>query len=132
MSRTQSETLSPDCDTDMEAKSQPSDQIAIVGIGCRYGNGVDSVTQFWQMLVKGLDCTTPLPPDRFDVSYFLSPGEKTAGKMYIPNGGYIKQNPYMFDRQFFKMPPGKVTQFTKNMDISTHFLQKHAVTLSIS
>ena len=101
----------------MEAKSQPSNQnqqVAIVGIGCRYGNGVDSVKKFWEMLVKGLDCTTPLPPDRFDVSYFLSPGEKTTGKMYNQNGGYISQDPYMFDRQFFKVPPGKVTQLTNN------------------
>ena len=81
--------------------------VAIVGIGCRYGNGVNNVRDFWQMLMKGLDCTVPIPPERFDASYFLSPGAKTAGKMYIQNGGYISQDPYMFDRQFFKMPPGK-------------------------
>ncbi|XP_071790470.1 uncharacterized protein [Asterias amurensis] len=92
----------------MEAQCQitnANQKVAIVGIGCRYGNGVDSVKHFWRMLVEGLDCTTPTPPERFDTSYFLSPGEKTAGKMYIQNGGYISQDPYMFDRQFFKMPP---------------------------
>ena len=79
--------------------------VAIVGIGCRYGNGVNNVRDFWRMLSQGLDCTTPIPPGRFDESYFLSPGPKTTGKIYIQNGGYISQDPYMFDRQFFKMPP---------------------------
>ncbi|XP_038057579.1 phenolphthiocerol/phthiocerol polyketide synthase subunit C-like [Patiria miniata] len=85
--------------------SRQNQKVAIVGIGCRYGNGIDNVKKFWEMLVKGLDCTTSVPADRFDASYFLSPGEKRAGKMYIKNGGYISQDPYMFDRQFFHMPP---------------------------
>ncbi|XP_038057186.1 polyketide synthase-nonribosomal peptide synthetase hybrid himA-like [Patiria miniata] len=85
--------------------SRNNQKVAIVGIGCRYGNGIDNVRKFWEMLVKGLDCTTSVPADRFDASYFLSPGEKRAGKMYIKNGGYISQDPYMFDRQFFHMPP---------------------------
>ncbi|XP_022093318.1 reducing polyketide synthase PKS1-like [Acanthaster planci] len=94
----------------MEAgRSWESQKVAIVGIGCRYGKGVDNVKKFWEMLVKGLDCTTPIPPDRFDASYFLSPGEKMAGKMYIQNGGYISQDPYMFDRQFFHMPPDEAS-----------------------
>ncbi|XP_038057226.1 reducing polyketide synthase swnK-like [Patiria miniata] len=85
--------------------SRQNEKVAIVGIGCRYGKGVDNVRKFWEMLVKGLDCTTSVPADRFDASYFLSPGEKRVGKMYIKNGGYISQDPYMFDRQFFHMPP---------------------------
>ncbi|XP_033627569.1 phthiocerol/phenolphthiocerol synthesis polyketide synthase type I PpsD-like [Asterias rubens] len=89
----------------MEAPQSANQKVAIVGIGCRYGNGVDSVKQFWEMLTEGLDCTTPIPRDRFDASYFLSPGDKAAGKLYTQNGGYISQDPYMFDRQFFKMPP---------------------------
>ena len=91
----------------MEAPQSANQKVAIVGIGCRYGNGVDSVKQFWEMLAEGLDCTTPKPRDRFDASYFLSPGDKAAGKLYTQNGGYISQDPYMFDRQFFKMPPGR-------------------------
>ncbi|XP_022093206.1 uncharacterized protein LOC110980639 isoform X3 [Acanthaster planci] len=89
----------------MDEETSKNQKIAIVGIGCRFGNGVNSVKTLWEVLVKGLDCTTPIPPDRFDASYFLSPGEKTAGKIYIQNGGYISQDPYMFDRQFFHMPP---------------------------
>ncbi|KAJ8028797.1 Highly reducing polyketide synthase sor1 [Holothuria leucospilota] len=86
--------------------SMPLDRkIAIVGIGCRYANGIDNVKLFWEMLSKGLDCTTPPPADRFDVSYFLYPGNKLPGKMYNLCAGYLKRNPEYFDRQFFKISP---------------------------
>ncbi|XP_033118013.1 phthiocerol/phenolphthiocerol synthesis polyketide synthase type I PpsD-like [Anneissia japonica] len=80
-------------------------KIAIVGIGCRYANGVDNVAKFWDMLAKGLDCSVPPPPDRFDTSYFLYPGNKIPGKMYNKNGGYLTHDPKEFDRQFFRMSP---------------------------
>ncbi|XP_070560643.1 phenolphthiocerol/phthiocerol polyketide synthase subunit C-like [Ptychodera flava] len=83
-------------------------KVAIVGIGCRYANGIDDAQKFWKMLVDGMDCTSPPPDDRFDTSYFLYPGgptNKVAGKMYNQRGGYLKYDVYSFDRQFFKIPP---------------------------
>ncbi|XP_006823210.1 uncharacterized protein LOC102806462 [Saccoglossus kowalevskii] len=40
-----------------------SRKIAIVGIGCRYANGIDSVSKFWKMLTDKIDCTTPPTED---------------------------------------------------------------------
>ncbi|XP_070560748.1 uncharacterized protein [Ptychodera flava] len=83
-------------------------KVAIVGIGCRYANGIDDAQKFWKMLVDGMDCTSSPPDDRFDTSYFLYPGgpaNKVAGKMYNQRGGYLKYDVYSFDRQFFKIPP---------------------------
>ncbi|XP_077994218.1 phenolphthiocerol synthesis polyketide synthase type I Pks15/1-like [Glandiceps talaboti] len=85
-----------------------SRKVAIVGIGCRYANGVDSVQKFWEMLVEGMDCTVPPPEDRYDTSHFLypgGPGDKAPGKMYNRRGGFLKGDVYAFDRQFFKIPP---------------------------
>ena len=56
---------------------------------------------------EGRDCSSPHPEDRYDVSYFLSPGDKLPGKMYNLRGCYLNQDPYKFDRNFFKMSPGK-------------------------
>ncbi|XP_071491503.1 phenolphthiocerol/phthiocerol polyketide synthase subunit C-like [Diadema antillarum] len=81
------------------------DKIAIVGIGCRFADGIDGVYKFWDMLAKGLDCTTPPPADRYDQSFFIIPGEKRPGKMYNKCGGYLRKNPEYFDRQFFKISP---------------------------
>ncbi|XP_072169991.1 phenolphthiocerol/phthiocerol polyketide synthase subunit C-like [Diadema setosum] len=81
------------------------DKVAIVGIGCRFANRTNGVYKFWDTLAKGVDCTTSLPPDRFDESFFLCPGEKRPGKMYNVCGGYLTEHPELFDRQFFKMSP---------------------------
>ncbi|XP_072032280.1 mycocerosic acid synthase-like polyketide synthase [Amphiura filiformis] len=83
----------------------PTKSIAIVGIGCRFAGGVDTVEKFWQVLEEGRDCSSPHPESRFDASYFLSPGEKLPGKMYNLRGCYLTQDPYTFDRNFFKMSP---------------------------
>lgn len=83
-------------------------KVAIVGIGCRYANGINGVRKFWEMLAKGMDCTTPPPSDRFDSSFFLFPGSKIQGKMYNKCAGYLSQNPEHFDRQFFRISPGKI------------------------
>ena len=84
-------------------------KIAIVGIGCRFAGGVDTVDKLWEVLEEGRDCSSPHPGNRYDVSYFLSPGEKLPGKMYNLRGSYISQDPLKFDRNFFKMSLGKST-----------------------
>ena len=94
----------------------PADKkIAIVGIGCRYANGVEGARKFWDMLSKGLDCTIPPPADRFDSSFFLYPGKKIPGKMFNRNAGYLLQHPEEFDRQFFKISPGMCPPFGYNL-----------------
>ncbi|XP_071483833.1 phenolphthiocerol/phthiocerol polyketide synthase subunit C-like [Diadema antillarum] len=93
----------------MDFPADPSmpieDKIAIVGIGCRFANRTNGVYKFWDTLVKGMDCTAPIAPDRFDESFFLCPGEKRPGKIYNVSGGYLTEHPELFDRQFFKMTP---------------------------
>ncbi|XP_071952684.1 phenolphthiocerol/phthiocerol polyketide synthase subunit C-like [Antedon mediterranea] len=81
------------------------DKIAIVGIGCRYGDGVAGPREMWSMLKEMRDCTTSHPAERFDKSSFFYPGDKKKGKLYTKRGGYLKQDPFKFDRQFFKMSP---------------------------
>lgn len=87
-------------------------KVAIVGIGCRYANGIEGVRKFWDMLAKGMDCTIPPPAERYDSAFFLYPGKKIPGKMFNRTAGFLKQNPEAFDRQFFKMSPGKQTNKT--------------------
>ncbi|XP_071966186.1 phenolphthiocerol/phthiocerol polyketide synthase subunit C-like [Antedon mediterranea] len=84
-----------------------NDKVAIVGIGCRYGDGVAGPLEMWRMLKEMRDCTTSHPAERFDKSTFFFPGEKKKGKLYTKRGGYLKQDPFMFDRQFFRMSPSE-------------------------
>ena len=82
-------------------------KIAIVGVGCRYAAGVDTVEKLWDVLAEGKDCTSGHPESRYDVDFFQSPGEKLPGKMYTMRGGFLTQDTYTFDRKFFKMSEGK-------------------------
>ena len=82
--------------------------IAIIGMGCRYPQGVDDAAAFWRMLADGVDCTVPNPPERFDTSYFYHPTAKMPGKFYCQGGGYLStETVFDFDRQFFRMPPAE-------------------------
>ncbi|XP_071966187.1 uncharacterized protein [Antedon mediterranea] len=94
------------CATNMDPLDD-NDKIAIVGIGCRYGDGVEGPREMWSMLKEMRDCTTSHPAERFDKSSFFFPGEKKKGKLYTKRGGYLKQDPFMFDRQFFRMSPSE-------------------------
>ncbi|XP_071965634.1 uncharacterized protein [Antedon mediterranea] len=84
-----------------------NDKVAIVGIGCRYGDGVAGPREMWRMLKEMRDCTTSHPAERFDKSSFFFPGNKKKSKLYTERGGYLKQDPFMFDRQFFRMSPSE-------------------------
>ena len=90
------------------ADIKDDNKVAIVGIGCRFAGNADSPEALWEILKDGRDCTREIPSDRYDVSYHVSPGEKRPGKMYNSRGGYLSNDLYQFDRQFFKMSPGNV------------------------
>ncbi|XP_033127340.1 mycolipanoate synthase-like [Anneissia japonica] len=92
-------------------------KIAITGIGCRYGDGVSGSREIWDMLKENRDCTGPHPANRFNTSFYLSPGEKKKGKIYTKAGGYLKQDPMMFDRQFFKMSPDEANHMDPQVRI---------------
>lgn len=36
-----------------------------MGVGCRFPGGVNSVDEFWKMLLEGRDCITEIPSDRY-------------------------------------------------------------------
>lgn len=80
-------------------------QIAVVGIGCRFPGGVDSAELFWRLLVEEVDAVTDIPQDRWDVKRFYDPDPRKPGKMYIRQGGFLKNKPGCFDADFFGISP---------------------------
>ena len=90
-----------------DGKSGQIGQIAIIGIGCRFPQGVHDAAAFWDMLATKADCTVPTPQDRFDSAHFYHPTAKFPGKMYNRCGGYLNGPIDQFDRKFFRMPPAE-------------------------
>ena len=73
--------------------------VAIVGIGCHFP-GADGPGAFWDMLTRGTDAISEVPPDRWDNSAYYDPDPDTSGTMNTRWGGFI-DGVDRFDIDFF-------------------------------
>ncbi|HRI53605.1 MAG TPA: beta-ketoacyl synthase N-terminal-like domain-containing protein, partial [Pseudomonadota bacterium] len=80
------------------------DPVAIVGIGCRYPGGIDSPAAFWRLLDAGLDATSEVPAERWDVDALYDPDPDAVGKMMTRRGGFVAAVD-RFDAGFFGISP---------------------------
>ena len=79
--------------------------LAIVGIGCRFPGGVESLEGFWELLRNGVDAITDVPADRWDSRRFSDPDPDKPGKTYMRQGGFVRQRIDEFDAHFFGISP---------------------------
>ena len=49
--------------------------IAIIGMGCRFP-AANNLREFWQLLSKGKDAITNIPPERFDIDALYDPDQE--------------------------------------------------------
>jgi acyl transferase domain-containing protein len=87
----------------MQAKKATED-IAIIGIGCRFPGGANTPQQFWKLLSEGIDAITQIPKDRFNVDEVFDPDPEAPGKIYSTWGGFLEQVD-KFDADFFGISP---------------------------
>ena len=85
--------------------SDPSQPVAIVGIGCRFP-GADGPEAFWRMLRDGADMIREVPPDRWDAAAYYDPDPAVPGKAASRWGGFLDQID-RFDPFFFGISPGE-------------------------
>ncbi|WP_207631575.1 MULTISPECIES: type I polyketide synthase [unclassified Actinopolyspora] len=74
--------------------------IAVVGIGCRFAGGVDSPEAYWEVLRRGRDMVTEVPPDRWSVEEAYDPEPGVPGKTVSKWGGFV-HDVGGFDPEFF-------------------------------
>lgn len=82
-----------------------TEPIALVGIGCRFPGGVNHAQSFWELLKTGQDAVVDVPPDRWNVRRFYDPDANKPGKMYVKQGGFLRQRITEFDALFFGIAP---------------------------
>ena len=78
--------------------------LAIVGIGCRFPGNVNTPEEFWKFIIEGGDGLTDIPADRWNSNAKYAPDFKTAGKISVKRGGFIKDID-KFDASFFGISP---------------------------
>ncbi|MDW8319635.1 MAG: beta-ketoacyl synthase N-terminal-like domain-containing protein, partial [Anaerolineae bacterium] len=86
-----------------DLRSDRSEPIAIVGMACRFP-GAEGPEEFWQLLRRGADAVTEVPPSRFDVDAVYDPRPDAPGKLYTRWGGFLR-NVDRFDPHFFGISP---------------------------
>jgi myxalamid-type polyketide synthase MxaB len=79
-------------------------QIAIVGIGCKLPGGVDSPKTFWDLLEAGRDAITEIPPERWDLDLHFTPDSSVPLKQHVRKAGFIEDID-KFDASFFGITP---------------------------
>jgi acyl transferase domain-containing protein len=83
--------------------------IAIVGIGCRFGGGIDSPESFWDFVIDKRDAVVEIPPDRWDYRRYYDPEKRTPGRSYTRHGAFLTTDPWEFDPDFFGISPREAT-----------------------
>ncbi len=90
----------------MYETTESEDPVVICGIGCRFGGGISSRQDYWEKLIKGVDCVTEIKGSRsdgrFDTKAFYHPSRDNnkPGKMYNCKGGYVEDFK-TFDHRFW-------------------------------
>ncbi|ETR69246.1 MAG: hypothetical protein OMM_04055 [Candidatus Magnetoglobus multicellularis str. Araruama] len=72
-------------------------------MSCKFPDAPDLDT-FWRVLRDGIDTTSEIPSERWDLAAFYDPDPNTKGKMYIKRGAFLKDVD-KFDAQFFGISP---------------------------
>ncbi len=78
--------------------------LAIIGMGCRFPGNVNAPEEFWDLIINGGDGLSDIPPDRWNADAKFAPDFKTAGKISVKRGGFIRDID-KFDASFFGISP---------------------------
>ena len=83
---------------------EPREEIAIVGIGCRFPGSANSPEEFWALLREGRDAIIEVPPHRANLMEVYDPDPKVPGRSYLRRGGFM-DGIDVWDADFFGVSP---------------------------
>jgi acyl transferase domain-containing protein/acyl carrier protein len=97
--------LALDLQTRLDAAERArAEQVAIIGIGCRFPGGANGPDAYWQLLQDRRDAISEVPRERWDIDSYYDPDPDAPGKMATRCGGFI-DGIDQFDPQLFGISP---------------------------
>lgn len=82
-------------------KRSEFENIAIVGMSCKFPDGVNSVEDYWDYIFSGKNVAGAIPPGRWENYSIKSDNKKTPDKF---KGGFLSEVD-TFDAGFFGISP---------------------------
>lgn len=86
-----------------EVRSDFDEKIAIIGMSCRFPGNSNSPEEFWNNLVKNIDCVGKIPDIRWKNIKFDSEANVNSN-FKVKNGGFLN-GIHLFDNEFFGISP---------------------------
>lgn len=78
------------------------DDIAVIGMACRFPGGVNNPEEFWYVMKNGIDAISEIPANRWDLDRYFDPDHKKPRRISSKYGGFLDQVDG-FDADFFHM-----------------------------
>ena len=82
----------------------PHAPIAIIGMACRFPGAADTPARYWELLARGEDAVTEVPPERWNIDEYYDADPDVPGKMSSRWGGFLRSVD-RFDAHFFGISP---------------------------
>ncbi|MFZ1756567.1 MAG: MupA/Atu3671 family FMN-dependent luciferase-like monooxygenase [Caldilineaceae bacterium] len=89
--------------------STAKEDIAVVGVGCRFPGQVNNLDDYWSLLRNGIDAVSPIPPDRWSMDEISDLDQSNSRKTYCQWGGFLEDID-RFDASFFNISPREAAQ----------------------
>jgi acyl transferase domain-containing protein len=118
--KARSETLVDINKTNRQLKSTP---IAIIGMASLFPEA-KNLQEYWDNIMREVDCITEVPPSRWDVDQFYDPDPKAQDKTYCKRGGFIPD--IDFNPMEFGLPPN-ILEFTDVSQLVSLVIAKKAM-----
>ena len=91
-----------------QVNSSQEEEIAIIGMACRFPGSANSPEEYWSLLRDGIDGITEVPQTRWDIEQYYDAQQLQTNKISSKYGGFIDRVD-QFDPQFFRISPREAT-----------------------
>ena len=81
-----------------------AEPIAVVGMGMRFPNGIDTPEKLWESVIQGRDEIREVPPERWDLDEWFDSDPATPSRISTRWGSFV-EDVRGFDAAFFDISP---------------------------